>query len=559
MEPIRPWLDHYDPEVPKNLDFNYCPLFEYLDKTVEKWPKRKAIKFQNWSITYEKLKNYAEVMAANLRKSGIETGDRVALMLPNTPQMIISYWAILKAGGVVTMTNPLYMETEIVHQLNDSSAKFIITVDMLWPKLNKLRDKLPIQKYFITKISDTLKFPLKQLYDLKRLKDKSTPKVPYNDSSVLKWRTLLEGKETYSAPNIRPLEDTALLQYTGGTTGLSKGCKITHANLGANIQQFHAMLHKLGREQEIVLGILPYFHIYGLTVCLNYSTSLGATMVPFPRYVPLDVLKAMHKLKPTLFPGAPSLYMSLLQQKELTKFDIASIKYCVSGSSPMPVEAIKQFNSVFGSTIVEGFGLTEASPVTHLNPLDGKKKPGSIGVPVPGTDAAIVDMEVGSIPLAPGKMGELIVRGPQVMKGYYNKPDETAGAIRNGWLYTGDIAYMDEEGYFYIVDRKKDMIISSGYNIYPREVDEVLYEHPKIQEAVAVGLPHKTRGEIVKIYIVLKEGQSMDRTEIIAYCREKLAGYKVPRQVEFRKELPKTMVGKVLRRALREEEMNKNK
>ncbi len=559
MEPIRPWLDHYDPEVPKNLDFNYCPLFEYLDKTAEKWPKRKAIEFQNWSITYEKLKNYAEVMAANLRKSGIETGDRVALMLPNTPQMIISYWAILKAGGVVTMTNPLYMETEIVHQLNDSGAKFIITADMLWPKLNKLRDKLPIQKYFITKISDTLKFPLKQLYDLKRLKDKSTPKVPYDDSSVLKWRTLLEGKDTYSAPTIRPLEDTALLQYTGGTTGLSKGCKITHANLGANIQQFHAMLHKLGREREVVLGILPYFHIYGLTVCLNYSTSLGATMVPFPRYVPLDILKAMHKLKPTLFPGAPSLYMSLLQQKELTKFDIASIKYCVSGSSPMPVEAIKQFNSVFGSTIVEGFGLTEASPVTHLNPLDGKKKPGSIGVPVPGTDAAIVDMEVGSIPLAPGKMGELIVRGPQVMKGYYNKPDETAGAIRNGWLYTGDIAYMDEEGYFYIVDRKKDMIISSGYNIYPREVDEVLYEHPKIQEAVAVGLPHKTRGEIVKIYIVLKEGQSMDRTEIIAYCREKLAGYKVPRQVEFRKELPKTMVGKVLRRALREEEMNKNK
>lgn len=559
MEPIRPWLDHYDPEVPKNLDFKYCPLFEYLDRTAEKWPKRKAIEFQNWSITYEKLKNYAEVAAANLRKSGIETGDRVALMLPNTPQMIISYWAILKAGGVVTMTNPLYMETEIVHQLNDSGAKFIITLDMLWPKLNKLRDKLPIQKYFITVISDALKFPLKHLYNLKKLRDKNSPKVPYDNSSVLKWKTLLEGKETYSATNIHPLEDTALLQYTGGTTGLSKGCKITHANLGANIQQFHAMLHRLGRQQEVVLGILPYFHIYGLTVCLNYSTSLGATMVPFPRYVPLDVLKAMHKLKPTLFPGAPSLYISLLQQKELTKFDIASIKYCISGSSPMPVEGIKQFKSVFGATIVEGFGLTEASPVTHLNPLDGKKKPGSIGVPVPGTDAAIVDMEVGSIHLAPGKMGELIVRGPQIMKGYYNKPDETAGAIRNGWLYTGDLAYMDEEGYFYIVDRKKDMIISSGYNIYPREVDEVLYGHPKVQEAVAVGLPHKTRGEVVKAYIVLKEGQSMDRTEIIAYCREKLAGYKIPRQVEFRNELPKTMVGKVLRRALREEEMNKTK
>ncbi|SDK95776.1 long-chain acyl-CoA synthetase [Maridesulfovibrio ferrireducens] len=559
MELNRPWLDHYDPEVPKNLDFNNCPLFDYLDRTAEKWPKRKAIEFQNWSITYEKLKNAAEVMAANLRKNGIKTGDRVALMLPNTPQMIISYWAVLKAGAVVTLTNPLYMETEIIHQMNDSGAQIIITLDMLWPKLQKLRDKLPVRKYYITRISDALKFPLKQLYNLKSLRDKHKPKIPYNGSSILKWETLLEGKETYSAPNIRPLEDTALLQYTGGTTGLSKGCNVTHANLGANIQQFHAMLHKLGRQQEVVLGILPYFHIYGLTVCLNFSTSLGATMVPFPRYVPLDVLKAMHKLKPTLFPGAPSLYISLLQQKELAKFDIASIKYCLSGSSPMPVEAIQQFNSVFGSTIVEGYGLTEASPVTHLNPLDGTKKAGSIGVPLPGTDAAIVDMEVGSLHLPPGKMGELIVRGPQVMKGYYNKPDETAGALRNGWLYTGDIAYMDEEGYFYIVDRKKDMIISSGYNIYPREVDEILYEHPKIQEAVTVGLPHKTRGEVIKVYIVLKEGQSMDRTEVIAYCREKLAGYKVPRKVEFRKELPKTMVGKVLRRALREEEAQKKK
>ncbi|WP_031480661.1 long-chain-fatty-acid--CoA ligase [Maridesulfovibrio frigidus] len=558
MEINRPWLDHYDAEVPKKIEFNYCPLFDYLDRTAEKWPKRKAIEFQNWSITYEKLKHASEIMAANLRKNGLETGDRVAIMLPNTPQMIITYWAVLKAGGVVTMTNPLYMETELVHQLTDSAAKLVITLDMLWPKLEKLREKLPARKYFVTTISDALKFPLKQLYKIKNLRDKSTPKVPYNGSSIIKWKTLLEGKDTYTASNIHPTEDTALLQYTGGTTGLSKGCSITHANLGANIQQFHAMLYSLGRDREVVLGILPYFHIYGLTVCLNYPTSLGATMIPFPRYVPLDVLKAMHKLKPTLFPGAPALYISLLQQKELSQFDIASIKYCLSGSSPMPVEAIQQFNSVFGSTIVEGFGLTEASPVTHLNPLDGKKKAGSIGVPVPGTDAAIVDMEVGSIPMPVGKMGELIIRGPQVMKGYYNKPDETAGALRNGWLYTGDIAYMDEDGYFFIVDRKKDMIISSGYNIYPREIDEVLFEHPKIQEAVTVGLPHKTRGEIIKVYVVLKEGQSLDRTEIITYCREKLAAFKVPRQVEFRKELPKTMVGKVLRRALREEEARKN-
>lgn len=558
MELSRPWLEHYDPDVPKSIDFTYRPLFEYLDRTAEKWPKRKAIEFQNWSMTYSKLKQTVEIMAANLRKQGLEPGERVAMMLPNTPQMIMTYWAILKAGGVVTMTNPLYMETEIVHQLNDSGAKMLVTVDLLWSKIEKLRDKLPVRKYFISRISDTLKFPLNCLYKIKCMRDKNTPKVPYDNSSVLKWNILRSGKDTYSAPNVRP-EDTALLQYTGGTTGLSKGCSLSHANLGANMQQCHAMLNKLGHDREIVLGILPYFHIYGLTVCLNFPTLLGATMVPFPRYVPLDVLKTMHKLKPTLFPGAPALYMSLLQQKDLDKFDVASVNYCLSGSSPMPVEGIKQFKDIFGATIVEGFGLTEASPVTHLNPLDGKKKPGSIGMPLPNTDAVIVDMEVGSVPLPPGKMGELIIRGPQVMKGYYNKPDETAGTLRNGWLYTGDIAYMDEEGYFYIVDRKKDMIISSGYNIYPREVDEVLYKHPKIQEGVTVGLPHKTRGEIIKVYIVLKEGQSMDRSEVVAYCREKLAGYKVPRQVEFRKELPKTMVGKILRRALREEEARKNK
>lgn len=557
MEPDRPWLKNYDPEVTPKVDFKNIPLFEYLDRTAERWPKRKAIIFQNWSITYEKLKKTTEIMAANLRRHGVRAGDRVALMLPNTPQTIMSYWAVLRSGAVVTMINPLYMETELVHQLSDSGAKTLITIDLLWKKISKLRSKLSINKFFVTSISDSLKFPLKTLYQIKSMRDTNKPHIPYDENTIIRWKTLTKGHETYTSTSIRPKEDTAILQYTGGTTGLSKGCSLTHANLGASVQQCHAMLHKLGHDKETFLGILPYFHIYGLTVCLNFPTSLGATQVPFPRYVPLDVLKAMHKVKPTIFPGAPSLYISLLQQKNLDKYDISTVKYCLSGSSPMPVEAIQNFKKVFGAEIVEGFGLTEASPVTHLNPLEGKKKIGSIGVPIPSTDAAIVDMEVGSIPMPPGKLGELIVRGPQVMKGYYNRPDETAGAVRNGWLYTGDLGYMDEDGYFFIVDRKKDMIISSGYNIYPREVDEILYAHPKIMEAVTVGLPHKTRGEIIKVYIVLKEGESMDRSEVIAYCREKLAGYKVPRQVEFRDSLPKTMVGKVLRRALREEEEQK--
>ena len=426
VEINRPWLEHYGSEIPVTVDFEHCPLFEYLDRAAEKWPTRKAIEFQNWSITYKKLQQITEIMAANMCKNGIKTGDRVAIMLPNTPQAIMTYWAVIKAGAVVTMTNPLYMETEIIHQLNDSDAKIMVTIDVLWPKLENLRKKIPIRKFFITRISDTLNFPLKYLYNFKCFRDKNTPKIPYDGVSILKWKKLLTGRETYCASTIRPAEDIVLLQYTGGTTGLSKGCNITHANMVANVQQFHAMLYQLRQGEEVVLGILPYFHIYGLTACLNFPTMMGATMIPFPRYVPLDVLKAINKLKPTIFPGAPALYLSLLQQKNLDQFDISSVRYCISGSSPMPVKGIEQFEKIFGSEIIEGFGLTEASPVTHLNPLNGTRKAGSIGLPLPSTDAAIVDMDVGSLHLHPGKMGELIIRGPQIMKGYYKKPDETA-------------------------------------------------------------------------------------------------------------------------------------
>lgn len=559
MEPIaRPWLDAYDPEVPPHLDYEKIPLHRFLDRAAHKWPKRKAIVFKNWSITYAKLKEQSEIFAANLKAQGVRKGDRVAMMLPNLPQTIIAFWGVLRCGAVGVMTNPLYMETEIVHQFNDAGVRHCITLDLLWPKLSKLRDQLPVEKFFITTIGEGLKFPLNILYKLQAKKNGTSPKVPYDKESILPFKTLLKGHDTYTDERIDP-EDTALLQYTGGTTGVAKGCILTHFNLGANMQQCHSMIHALGREKETFLGILPYFHIYGLTTCLTWPTSLGATLAPFPRYVPLDVLKGIHKLKPTVFPGAPSLYISLLQQKDIDKYDLNSINVCVSGSAPMPVEYMEQFKERTGTAISEGYGLTEASPVTHFNPLHGVRKNGSIGLPFPDTDAKIVDKDVGGEALPPGVRGELVVRGPQVMKGYYNRPDATADVLRNGWLYTGDIAYMDEEGYFFIVDRKKDLIISGGYNIYPREVDEVLHTHPKIKEAVTVGIPHEQRGEIVKAYVVLEDGEELSRADVIAYCREKLANFKVPRKVEFRKDLPKTMVGKVLRRALREEEEAKIK
>ncbi|SKA82334.1 long-chain acyl-CoA synthetase [Paucidesulfovibrio gracilis DSM 16080] len=555
-----PWLKSYDPNVPYHIDYESRPLFEFLEQTARRWPKRTAIVFQNFKLTYAKLNKLSKIFAANLRSRGLRPGDRVAVMLPNSPMAVIAYWGILRAGGVIVMTNPLYMETEIIHQFNDSGAKFLIMLDLLWPKIDKLRKEIPIEKFLVTSIADCLRFPLNWLYRVKLRREGKRPRVPFDGKTVFAFKQMLKGRETFTCRGIDPANDLALLQYTGGTTGVPKGCMITHDNLAANMQQCRAQLHKLDQKQgERFIAVLPYFHIYGLTVCLNVPTILGSTAHIFPRYVPKDLLKAIHKHKPTIFPGAPSVYISLLQQKNLAKFNLRSIKYCISGSAPMPVEYIEQFKEVTGAEIIEGYGLSEASPITHLNPFVGERKNGSIGLPFPDTEAKVVDMVVGGEELPPGKMGELVLRGPQVMKGYYNRPDDTADVLRNGWLYTGDIATMDEQGYFRIVDRRKDLIISAGYNIYPREIDEVLYQHPKIKEAVAVGIPSETRGEIVKVYLVLHDDEELTKSDIMAYCREKLAGYKVPRKVEFRDDLPKTMVGKVLRRALREEEEAKIK
>ncbi|WP_028574998.1 long-chain-fatty-acid--CoA ligase [Desulfonatronovibrio hydrogenovorans] len=555
-EIVRPWLSSYDQEVSPSLEYENIPVYEYMDRIAQKYPNRKAIVFNNWKITYKKLKELTETMAANLRSYGLSPGDRVAIMLPNLPQTIIAYWAVLKAGGAVVMTNPLYMEKEMLHHFTDSQAKFLITLDLLWPKISGLLPRFDLSRVFITRIPDCLRFPLTFLYNLKAHRDKKVSSIPYDNEKVIPWKKLVQKGEVFIKYTPDPKEDLAALQYTGGTTGVSKGVMLTHYNLAANVAQSVAILHKVGPENT-VLGLLPYFHIYGLTVCINFATAIGATLAPYPRFVPREILKAIQKVKPTIFPCAPAVFMALLQQKDIEKFDLSSINYCISGSAPIPVEIIERFKKMTGAEIIEGYGLTEASPITHLNPLRGKRKIGSIGLPFPDTDSAIVDMELGTLKLPPGKIGELVIKGPQVMKGYWNRPDETAGALRNNWLYTGDIAYMDEEGYFYIVDRKKDLIITGGYNVYPREIDEVLHEHPKVKEAVSVGIPSETRGEVIKAFIVPQNGEKLTRSEIISFCREKLAGFKVPKQVEFRDELPKTIVGKVLRRALREEELEK--
>ena len=553
-----PWFSSYDKGVPHDIVIPEGGLQNILDTAAETYGQREAIVFQNTHISYRELKELAEKLAASLRRRGVRPGDRVSIMLPNLPQTFIAFWGVMKAGAVAVMTNPLYMESELTHQIKDSGAKHLITLDIFWPKIAALREQLELDVCYVTRVRDALKFPLSWLQPFSARRQGTWVPVPFDGKEVVAWKDLFKTTERLSVEVADAHETIALLQYTGGTTGLSKGAMLTHANLLANLTQLMAIIQQPPEKEHVFLALLPLFHVFGLTITLLLPARMAARVVPMPRYVPADMLEAFKKYQFTAFIGAPSVYISLLQQKNLAQYDLHHIIFCISGSAPMPVEWLKKFEEVTGTPITEGFGLTEASPVTHANPVFGKQKPGSIGVPVPGTLARIVDTEDGERVLAHNEIGELVIKGPQVMKGYWNRPEETARTIRDGWLYTGDIAYMDEEGYFYIVDRKKDLIIVGGYNVYPREIDEVLHTHPKIREAVTVGVNHRSRGETVKAYIVPEEGANLTVPEVVAFCRQKLASFKVPRLIEFREELPKTMVGKVLRRILREEELHKS-
>ena len=554
-----PWFAFYDADVPRTGPFRELPLYHWLDEAARAHPGRIACSYYNTNITYARMQRAAETLAAGLHGHGLAPGDRVGIMLPNLPQTMIAFWGVLKAGGVVTMFNPLYMEKELIYQARDAGIRHMISIDSCWPKFSRLNGQMGVERYFITRADEGLSFPLNLMQRFKVLREKSGISVPYDGRQVFPFSALLTGKKRLSHPVDSPKETLACLQYTGGTTGRPKGAMLTHGNISSNIQQIGAFLSFLREDEQTFMAVLPFFHVYGMNTCLALPAFFHARVVPVTRFVPLELLASMKKFRATVLPGAPAMYISLLRQKHKGDFSLNSLKVCIAGSAPMPVEMIRQFEEAFGARIIEGYGLSEASPITHLTPARGLRKVGSIGLPLPGTEAQIVDMEVGAVPLAPGKVGELVVRGPQVMAGYWNNPDESAGTLRNGWLYTGDIASMDEDGYFTIVDRKKDMILVAGYNVSPREIDEVLYEHPKIRDAVCVGLSHPSRGEVIKAYVVLREGESCDRAEIVAWCRERLANYKVPRMVEFRTELPRTLVGKILRRALKAEEEEKRK
>lgn len=548
----RVWLNSYDANVLKNLDYPKETLPVLLQNNIPRYSGKIATEFIGAKLTYADLWRQIRSLANALDKMGLKAGDKVAIMLPNCPQAIISYYAVLWLGGVVVMTNPMYVEREMEHQWVDSEAKFLIALDHLYPKIAKVIAETGIEKAIYTGIRDYLPFPLNWLYPLKAKKQKLFMALPYGDK-VFSFAKLIASTPPTPPQCPASLDDLALLQYTGGTTGVAKGVMLSHRNILANVAQIAGWFPDLHWGAERFISILPFFHVFGMTVGMNFPLYTGCTVILVPKFELEDFLKTLQKTRPTLFPGVPTIFVAVVNHPKIRSFDLSSIRFCITGSAPMPVEVLKKFEELTGSIIIEGYGLTESSPVTHCNPLRGIRKAGSIGIPLPDTECKIVDLELGVEEQPLNQEGELVVRGPQVMKGYWKMPDETAATLRDGWLFTGDIATMDEQGYTFIVDRKKDMIIAGGYNVYPREIDEVLYEHPKILDAVTVGVPDPYRGETVKAFVVLKTGEESTEKEIIDFCRSRLAAYKVPKAVEFRESLPKTIVGKILRKELRKE------
>jgi len=563
----QPWFAHYDPWVPPHLKYPDIPLHHFLSASANRYPDRDAIIFYGTRLTYRALDEATTRFAAALIDRGLTKGDRVAIFLPNCPQMVIAYYGTLRAGCLAVSTSPLYSARELTHQLNDSGAKTIIVLSKLYPLVKDVAPSTGLKRIIVTNIKEYFPPLLRLLFTLFKEKQQGhKPTVERGQGT--EWFSGLLGSAPAkpTAIMVSP-DDPALLQYTGGTTGLAKAAVLTHRNLVANTIQTGAWMvapaldsveGKNGKA-EVFLGAIPFFHVYGMTVVMNLCISQGHTMVLLPQFKVQEVLETIVKYRPTFFPGVPTMYTAINSYPEVGRYNLRSIKACLSGAAPLPVEVASRFEALTGARLVEGYGLTETSPVTHANPLLGVRKIGTIGLPLPDTDARIVDLQTGEHTLPPNEIGEVVVKGPQVMTGYWNQPNETALVLRNGWLYTGDIGSMDEQGYFTIVDRKKEMIIAGGFNIYPREVEEPLYEHPKVKEAVAIGLPDPYRGETVKVYLILKAGEQATAQEIIDFCKQRMAKHKVPTMVEFRQELPKTLMGKALRRILRDEEMAKQK
>lgn len=548
----QPWLDQYPPDVPRSIPPAAESIWDALEATTRQYGSNTAFLFQNYPLSFRRLRDLSAGMAGALTAHGVGKGDIVLLLLPNVPHFALAYYGTVRLGAAVAAVSPTSVERELEFFLQDSGAKTIVTLDLLYEKIANIWERCGVEQVIVGKVTDFMpRYVQLAAPYLKRVPKPKQP-VPYG-GRVQPLRSFLRGgKNVKVEVQVEP-DDVALLQYTGGTTGTPKAAMLTHRGLLTNAHQMVAWFPTLRRGQETILAVLPFFHVYGVTLALNAGLLLAArTILIAGGWSPSEIFDAIKRYRPNIFPGVPTLYVAMVNDERSRSYDISSIDICVSGGAPLPIEVKRDFERLSGGHLYEGYGLSEASPVVAAQPFDESGKLGSIGLPMPDTRLRLVDENDQPVPV--GEDGELVVQGPQVMQGYWRRLEETAAVLRGGWLHTGDIARMDSDGYLYIVDRKKDLIITGGENIYPREVEEVLFEHPKVKEVAVVGVPHPFGGEIAKAFVVLKEGETATKKDITQFAGERLAKHKVPRAVEFRETLPKSAAGKVLRRVLAEEE-----
>lgn len=554
----KPWLNHYDEGIPASIDYPEITLYDILKETTEKYPHNKALVFKSYELNYIELKELVDRFAAGLIDLGIKKGDPVGILMPNTPQFVIAFFAIVKLGAIVTAFNPLYTEREIKHQANDAGVEIMIAMTNFYEKVKAVQPETTIRKVIATNIKDFFLPSTKLLFTL-LLEKKSGFRIQLQDGDV--WMMdLINAHKAEDCPDFHATpEDVALFQYTGGTTGVPKGAIGTQRGCVANCYQIEAWMTNMEQGKDTLLVAVPMYHAYGMIVGVTYGVKNACVcvLIPDPRDIK-DVLHHIERYKVTIFPGVPAMYNAINHFPDVSKYDISSIKSCISGSAPLLRETKEEFERLTGGVLTEGFGLSETPVVTHINPQIGINKVGSIGLPLPDVECRIVSLDDEKTDMAPGEIGELLISGPQVMRGYHNMPTETANVLRDGWLYTGDIAYMDDEGFFYIVGRKKEMIKVGGFQVWPREVEDEIKKHPAVVDVGVVGVPDAYSGELVKAWVVLKEGTQLSMEELRQFCKQSMVNYKVPKQIEFINTLPKTNVGKLLRRELLRKHIEEN-
>lgn len=551
-----PWEKHYAKGVNWHQNFHGKPLYYLLEDAAKRWPDNVALDFFGKTYTYARLQEMVNRIARGLQGMGVKKGTRVGLFMPNCPQYVMCYYAALKVGATLVNFNPLYSGHEIEHQLKDANVEIMITVNLrvTYNKLIPFIGNSSMRKIIVCNFAEAMPMAKRALFTAAKQKDIAHPP---HDSYHVTLNELLESPDLVQPVNILPDSHIAVLQYTGGTTGVPKAAMLTHSNLYINTMQCTKWMVGLEPGHETMLAVIPFFHVFAMTVAMNLAIANGFTVIIHPKFNLKQVLSDISHKKPTLVPGVSTLYATINNAKNLSKYDLSSIKMCISGGGPLPVEVKQQFEKLTGCVLVEGYGLTESSPVTHCNPLVGVNKSGSIGLPLPGTVVEILDKDDRTTVLKQGEIGEVCIRGPQVMQGYWNRPDETDNVLRNGRLHTGDLGYLDDDGYCYIVDRLKEMIIVGGYNVYPRNVEEEIYAHPSVAECAVVGLDHPKRGQMIKAYIVLKTGCTLDEEGLKAHLKPRITAYALPHAVEFRESLPKSMIGKILKKELVAEEKAK--